>query len=93
MKYHAKFSRVFEVTIEADNIHYAQKLIEGVIKQFPADTCKMLSIHVDGYVEPVEPQKTPPHPPFGGNPGPSGGTPNENRPVVIELVDQIAAAA
>lgn len=51
MKYHAKFSRVFEVTIEADSIVYAEKLVEGVIKQFPADTCKMLSIHVDGYVD------------------------------------------
>lgn len=98
-KYFAKFTREFEVDIEAVDMKTAERIVNAILEQFPKTlsgerTTKLLSIHVEGYVEPaesVEPAK--PQPPFGGNPGPSGGTPGVGTAWQEILVDQIAKAA
>lgn len=53
-KFNVKFQRDFEVQIEADTVELAEKLANQVLAQFPKDTCKLLSIIPEGYVEPVE---------------------------------------
>lgn len=98
-KYFAKFTREFEVDIEAADLKTAERIVNAILEQFPKAangerTAKLLSIHVDGYVVPaesLEPSK--PQPPFGGSSGPSGGTPGAGTARQEILVDQIAAAA
>lgn len=98
-KFFAKFTREFEVDIEAVDMKTAERIVNAILEQFPKTptgerTAKLLSIHVEGYVEPVvsvEPSK--PQPPFGGNAGPSGGTPGAGTARQEILVDQIAVAA
>lgn len=98
-KYFAKITREFDVEIEAADIQNAERIVNAILEQFPKSatgerTAKLLSIHVEGYVEPVvsiEPPK--PQPPHRGNPGPSGGTPGAGTATQEILVDQIAEAA
>lgn len=98
-KYFAKFTREFEVDIEAVDLKTAERTVNAILGQFPKTltrerSTKLLSIHVEGYVEPtvsVEPPK--PQPPHRGNPGPSGGTPGAGTARQEILVDQIAKAA
>lgn len=86
MKFHAKFLREFVIEIEANSMTEAQKAARLCMSQI--EGAKLMSIHVDGYKEPPEPQKPLPFgtPPKGGSPG---------TPVVKQeiLVDQIAEAA
>jgi hypothetical protein len=92
-KFNVKFQREFEVQVEADSLEIAGQLARQVLAQFPAGSCKLLSIYAEDYVEPTEsigPDQ--PTPPRGGSPlgGGSPGTPTATVPV---LVDQIAEAA
>lgn len=96
-KFHVKFVREFEVDVEADDAVIANKLANAILAQFPAGTCRLLSIIAEGYVEAecagcaVDPMN--PHGrPRGGNPN-GGGSPGT--PVVKQevLVDQVAEAA
>ena len=52
--YKVKFSRDFEVDIHAGTLPLAEQLAKQVIAQFPADSCKLLSIIPGGYVEPPD---------------------------------------
>lgn len=56
-KFNVKFLREFEVDVEADSIKIAEKLVESIIKQFKPGSCKLLSIYVEGYVQPEEPKE------------------------------------
>lgn len=51
-KFHVKFSRVFEVDVTAETLDVAQMLARNVIAQFPKDSCTLLSIIPEDYVEP-----------------------------------------
>jgi hypothetical protein len=53
VKYHCKFHRDFEVDVDAETIDIARQLAEAVAKQFPTGTCRLHSIHVEGYVAPT----------------------------------------
>lgn len=98
-KFEAEIIRTFKVEIEAADIQNAERIVNAILEQFPKTptgerSAKLLSIHVEGYVEPtvsVEPPK--PQPPHRGNPGPSGGTPGAGTATQEILVDQIAEAA
>lgn len=88
----AKYQRDFEVQVHALDVKMAEAMAKEILKQFPKDTVKLLSLLPLGYVEPAEPEKptTPTRPgnkPVGGG---SPGTPVVSTPV---LVDQIAKAA
>jgi hypothetical protein len=61
-KYHAKFLRLFEVEIEADGIDAAKAAAQRIVSQFPAGTCKPLSVIAHDYVEPPEPPTPKPDP-------------------------------
>lgn len=96
-KFKVKFVREFEVQIQAENGAMASQVGSSIIAQFPKDTCKLLSIIAEDYVESecsgcaVDPMN-PKGKPRGGPPnlgGNSGGTVVK----VPVLVDQIAAAA
>ncbi len=52
--YKVKFSRDFEVDIHAETLPLAGQLAKQVIAQFPAGSCKILSIIPEGYVEPPD---------------------------------------
>lgn len=87
-KFNVKFSREFEVEIEAENTQIAEALTHQVMAQFPPDTCKLLSIIAEGVQIETSDKPTPP---FGRpNGGGSPGTPVARQEV---LVDQIAKAA
>jgi hypothetical protein len=43
-KFNVKFSRDFEVGIEADTLALAELLAGRIIAEFPASTCRLLSI-------------------------------------------------
>lgn len=87
-KFTVKFQRDFEAEIEAVDIDIAGTIAHNIVAQFPAGTCKLLSVLPEGYVPPADPE---PVRPRGGPP--SGGTPGT--PVVKQeiLADQIAKAA
>jgi hypothetical protein len=89
-KYFVVFQRDFEVEVEAESTADAAVLARQIVAQFPAGTCKLLSIKAEDYVEPPEPA-TPPSKPRGRPNG--GGTPGT--PVVKKevLADAIAEAA
>lgn len=93
-----KFVREFEVDVEADSGVGAANIAATILEQFPKDTCKVLSIIAEDYVEgectgcAVDPMK--PHgKPKGPKPDPSGGSPATPVMKVPVLVDQIAVAA
>jgi hypothetical protein len=92
MKYHIKFQRDFEVEFEALDMESAEKLAHDLVAQFPAGSCKLLSIYADDYKAPPDDPAPVVSPPRGGSPV-GGGTPGT--PVVKTeiLVDQIAEAA
>jgi len=95
--FHVSFARLFEVEIKAEDGKAAKVLADQVAAQFPENTCTLLSIVEDGYVEKPcaaceagdleKPEKPP-----GGRPN-GGGAPGT--PVVKQevLVDQIAQVA
>ena len=56
--FHVKFIREFEVDVQADTTEVAGQLAKQIIAQFPAGTCKLLSVVEDGYVEPPEAANT-----------------------------------
>lgn len=91
-KYQVTFQRAFEVNVEADSLEVAELLAKQIIAQFPADTCKLLSIVAeDAVVQHSSPDIKPPTSPLGRPP--TGGTPGT--PVIRQevLEDQIAEAA
>lgn len=51
--YHVTFARKFEVDVQAESIELAKALANRVMAEFPADSCKLLSIYADDYVEPI----------------------------------------
>jgi hypothetical protein len=53
-KYTARFQRLFEVEIEANDVKHAETITKQVLAQFPEGTCILLSIYAEGYLEPVE---------------------------------------
>lgn len=96
-KFTVKFLREFEVEVQADSGDMASQIAASILAQFPKDSCKLLSIVAENYVEgecagcAVDPMS--PHgKPRGGKPngGGSPGTPTISVPV---LVDQVAEAA
>ena len=52
-KFNVKFSREFEVDVEAETTEIAQALARNIIAQFPKGSCKLLSIIAEDYVEPA----------------------------------------
>lgn len=52
-KFNAQFTKTFELEIEADDMKAAEAITTRFIAQFPAGTVRRLSIHPEGYVEPV----------------------------------------
>lgn len=99
MQFIVKFVRQFEAEIEAESTEAAVALAQGIVKEFPTDTCRVLSIVTEGYVEQPCPaceagdiqrsEGTHPH----GNPSGGGNTPGTPTVKVPMLVDQIAEAA
>jgi hypothetical protein len=91
MKYRFKFSRVFEVDLEADGIFAAEVQAADIVKGFRKSGCAAISIIAENYVEPPDEPKPPRDAPRNKPPGGSPGTPtvNPDEP----LVDQIAEAA
>jgi hypothetical protein len=92
MKYIVKFQVVQQATIFADSPADAAKWARLKFAQFPADTCKLLSIYREDCVDPPEPPAGPKDSkPFGKPPtgGPTGGTSNK----VVPVADAIAKAA
>lgn len=85
----AKFKREFEVGIEADTLENADKIARKVVAEIPGGT--LLELKPEGYVEPEEPEATPPKPPFGRPNG--GGSPGTPIVRTEALVDQIAEKA
>ena len=57
-KFNVQFLRRFEVQIEADSLATAERLAREVLKQFPADSVRLLSIIPEGYIEPADEPKT-----------------------------------
>jgi hypothetical protein len=94
-KFNVKFTRTFEVQIEAEDLNAARALSERIVSEFPEGTCKLLSVIREGVTleteERAEKMPEPPKP-RGGKPAGGGtpGTPVVKTPV---LVDQIADAA
>jgi hypothetical protein len=91
-KYTATFMREFKIDIDAETIEIADALAKQIITQFPK--VKLMSLFIEGYVEPVDPppQLSPPRRP--GNKPTGGGSPGT--PVVnigAPPVDQIAKVA
>lgn len=84
-----KFTRDFEVLVDAESLDMAEKIGKEITGQFPVDTCKLLSVIDVNAVELEKP--APPTKPFGRPKG--GGSPGTPTIRVPELVDQIAAAA
>lgn len=97
-KFQVKFVREFEVGIEAEDAVTAKALADEIVKQFPPETSRVLSIIAEDYVEgdcagcAVDPHK-PYGKPKGPKPDPSGGSPSTPTMKVPVLVDQIAEAA
>lgn len=97
-QFKVKFVREFEVGVEAEDAVHAKSLADEIVKQFPADTCRLLSVIDDAYVEgecggcAVDPHK-PYGKPKGPKPDPSGGSPSTPVMKVPMLVDQVAQAA
>ncbi len=97
-KFNATLVREFQVGIEADSAAIAERIAHQVMAQFPAGTCRLLSLIEDGYEEKpcaacdAGDLKKPDQPPPHGTPTPGGspGTPTVSVPV---LVDQVAKAA
>lgn len=54
-KYNVQFLRRFDVEVQADNVGAAQLAVEAILAQFEKDSCKVLSIVPEGYVEPMAP--------------------------------------
>lgn len=97
-KFKVKFSREFEVDVEAESGTIAEAMARSIITQFPPGTCKLLSVIAEGHgemecagcaVDPMNPYGKP----RGPKPDGHGGTPGT--PVVRQevLVDQVAEAA
>jgi|SRR5579871_1508381 len=95
-KFRVKFLREFEVEIEAESGEMATQISSSILAQFPKDTCKLLSVIAEDYVEqpcagcaadPLNPSGKPRGNPTGGG---SPGTPTVKTP---PLVDQVAEAA
>jgi hypothetical protein len=99
-KFTVKFLREFEVEIEAENGAHAKNIAERILTQFPAGTCKLLSLVAEDYTEqpcqgcldfgPIKSEVG--TPPRGGHPN-GGGSPGTPIIRTEEIVDQIAAAA
>lgn len=96
-KFTVKFLRRFEVEIQADNGDSAAQIASSILAQFPKDTCMLLSIIAEDYVEgeckacAVDPLN--PHgKPRGGSPE-GGGSPGTPVIRTEEMVDQVAEAA
>lgn len=87
-KFDVKIQREIDCQIEADTLANAEKIARDLVANIP--NSKLMSIHIEGYVEPAEPEK--PTPPFRGKPT-GGGTPGTPVVKTEVLVDQIAEAA
>lgn len=92
--FHVKFSREFDVEIQAGDTTAAGIIARNIAGQFPRGTCKVLSVIVHGYVEKpcADCQADDPAKPPGGRPN-GGGSPGTPVVRTEELVDQIAKVA
>ncbi len=52
--FHVKFTRDFEVDVQAESLEAASHLAKQVTAQFATGSCKILSVIEDGYIEPPE---------------------------------------
>ena len=87
-KFDVKIQREVQVEIEAVCLEDAERLANKIVSEL--EPAKLLSIHVEGYVEPVEPEA--PTPPFRGKPN-GGGSPGTPVVKTEVLVDQVAKVA
>lgn len=95
-KFVAKFLREFEVELQAEFGDLAAQQASSVVAQFPAGTCKLLSIIEDGVaVEVVHELKSrrEAKKPRQPKPDPPGGSPATPVIKVPVLADQVAEVA
>jgi hypothetical protein len=98
-KFKAKFLRIFEVEVEADDASDARTIGADIVGQFPQGTCKLLSVIEEGHEDATcaacadaEKNGTGPHTPKGGPPT-LGGSPATPVVKLPKLADQVAEAA